>query len=82
MEEIIELADNGAEDLELLKIKIPARQWLVEQLLAPEKPGETVKDFSRLASDEEPAEALSPIEERIMNGNCAIRALTGYAPMF
>ena len=30
IEEIIELADNGSEDLELVKIAIAARQWLVE----------------------------------------------------
>ena len=34
MDEVIELADSGAEDLELLKIKIAARQWAAERLLA------------------------------------------------
>ncbi len=34
MDEVIELADSGADDLELLKIKIAARQWAADRLLA------------------------------------------------
>ena len=42
MDEILELADSDAEDLELLRIKIETRKFVIERLLAKEEPSAVV----------------------------------------